>query len=450
MEREQFQKELMKRALEQGFEHCEVYFESAENFEVLVLEGEISHYENSSQTGICFRGIYSGSMGYAYATTMEEETIDYIIQQSKENAEVIEETEKEVIFEGSDEYTQIDSYNENLKMLSPEQKMEAAKEMEKGALQEYEQVSIDYCVLQTIDKTIALSNSKGLSLCHRKNGIAANISTIAQQNGDVKTASEDWISNDWSAFYPQEIGRKAGQKAVSHLGAYSLESGEYRVLLENHVAAELLSVFAGIFYGENVQKGFSLLNGKLKEKIASSKVTLRDDGLLKNAPGSVPFDHEGVAVKNKVIIENGRLETFLYNLKSATKHNTVSTGNGFKDGYKSTVKTKCTNLYIQQGGKTPRTLMAQLGEGILITDIAGLHSGANAISGDFSLSAEGFWLERGQIVRPVEQITIGGNFYTMLKLIEEVGNDLKFIIQGSNGVMGAPMIMIKRLSVAGI
>ena len=137
-------------------------------------------------------------------------------------------------------------------------------------------------------------------------------------------------------------------------------------------------------------------------------------------------------------------------LKSATKHNTVSTGNGFKDGYKSTVKTKCTNLYIQPGGKTPRTLMAQLGEGILITDIAGLHSGANAISGDFSLSAEGFWLERGQIVRPVEQITIGGNFYTMLKLIEEVGNDLKFIIQGSNGVMGAPMIMIKRLSVAGI
>ncbi len=107
--------------------------------------------------------------------------------------------------------------------------MEAAKKMEQGALQEYEQVSIDYCVLQTIEKTIALSNSKGLSLCH-KNGIVANISTIAQQNGDVKTASEDWTSNDWSTFYPQEIGRKAGEKAVSHLGAYSLPSGEYRVL----------------------------------------------------------------------------------------------------------------------------------------------------------------------------------------------------------------------------
>lgn len=440
----------MEKALAEGFEHCEVYFEAKENFEVLVLEGEISHYENSNEIGICFRGIYNGNMGYAYATTMEQQTISYLIEQSKQNAQVIEETEKGVIFEGSVYYPEINSYNETLKLLSPEQKMEAAKKMEQGALQQYEQVSIDYCVLRTIEKTIALYNSKGLDLCYSKNGIFANISTIAQQNGDVKTASEDWLSNDWSAFEPQEIGRKAGEKAVSHLGAYSVKSGEYRVLLENHVAAELLSVFAVVFYGENVQKGFSLLGGKMKEKIASSKVTLKDDGLLENAPGSVPFDHEGVAVKNKILIENGRLESFLYNLKSAAKHGTNSTGNGFKHGYKGTVKTKCTNFYIQPGGKTPRTLMAQLGEGLLITDISGLHAGANAVSGDFSLSAEGFLLERGQIVRPVEQITIGGNFYTLLKLIEEVGNDLKFIMPTANGTMGAPMIMIKRMSVAGI
>lgn len=440
----------MKKALAEGFEHCEVYFEATENFEVLVLEGEISHYENSNETGICFRGVYNGNMGYAYATTMEQQTISYLIEQSKQNAQVIEETEPEVIFEGSVYYPKINSYNEALKLLCPEQKMEAAKKMEQGALQQYEQVSIDYCILQTIEKTIALCNSKGLDLCYRKNGIFASISTIAQQNGDVKTASEDWLSNDWTAFKPQEIGRKAGEKAVSHLNAYSVESGEYKVLLENHVAAELLSVFAVVFYGENVQKGFSLLGGKMKEKIASSKVTLKDDGLLENAPGSVPFDHEGVAVRNKTLIENGRLESFLYNLKSAAKHGTNSTGNGFKHGYKSTVKTKCTNFYIQPGGKTPRTLMAQLGEGLLITDISGLHAGANAVSGDFSLSAEGFLLERGQIVRPVEQITIGGNFYTILKLIEEVGNDLKFIMPTANGTMGAPMIMIKRMSVAGI
>ena len=440
----------MENALAEGFEDCEVYFEQTENFEVLVLEGEISQYETSDTIGICFRGIYQGNMGYAYATTMEQETIAYLIAQAKENAEVIQETESEVIFAGSPCYPEINSYKEELKALSPTQKVEAAKKMEQGALQQYEQVSIDYCTLQTTDKTIALCNSKGLNLCHRKNGIFANISTIAQQNGDVKTASEDWLSNNWATFQPQEIGRKAGEKAVSHLGAYSVKSGEYRVLLENHVAAELLSVFAVVFYGENVQKGFSLLGGKLKEKIASSKVTLKDDGLLENAPASIPFDHEGVAVKNKTLIENGRLESFLYNLKSAAKDGMSSTGNGFKDGYKSTVKTKCTNLYIQAGGKTPRTLMAQLGEGLLITDISGLHAGANAVSGDFSLSAEGFLLERGQIVRPVEQITIGGNFYTLLKSIEEVGNDLKFIMPRANGTMGSPMLMVKRISVAGI
>ena len=96
MEREQFQKILMESALKQGFEHCEVYFEATENFEVLVLEGEISHYENSNQIGICFRGIYKSNMGYAYATTMNEQTVQYLIEQAKENADVIEETEKEV------------------------------------------------------------------------------------------------------------------------------------------------------------------------------------------------------------------------------------------------------------------------------------------------------------------------------------------------------------------
>lgn len=450
MEREQFQQELMKQALQQGFKDCEVYFEGTEIFEVLVLEGEISHYESSTQTGICFRGIYHNNMGYAYATTIEKQIIPYLIAQAKENAQVIEASEKQVIFEGSKHYTKINQFNEQLKMVSPMQKMEAAKKMEQGALQQYEQVSIDYCVLKTVEKTISLSNSKGLSLCCHKNGITANISTIAQQNGDVKTGSEDWLSNDWSAFHPQALGKKAVERAVSHLGAYSLKSGEYRVILENHVAAELLAAFAPVFYGENVQKGFSLLKGKLKEKVASTKVTLRDDGLLENAPGSIPFDHEGVAVENKVLIENGRLETFLYNLKSAAEYGVASTGNGFKENYKSTVNTKCTNLYIQPGGKSPRTLLAQLGEGLVITDIAGLHAGANAISGDFSLSAEGFFVERGQIVRPVEQITIGGNFYSLLKSIEEVGNDLKFISPGRNGTMGAPMIMVKRLSVAGI
>ena len=202
-------------------------------------------------------------MGYAYATALEEDTVNYCLHQAKENAKIIEEAEKEMIFEGSSFYPEMDNYNPALEKLSPKEKMAAAKAMEQGALQEYDQVSIDYCVLRTMEKTIAIANSKGLSLFHRKNGIAASVSTIAQQNGDVKTGSEDWRSNDWSAFSPKEIGRRAGQKAVSHLGAYSLESGEYKVLLENHVAAELLAVFAGVFYGENVQKGFKKLNSEL-------------------------------------------------------------------------------------------------------------------------------------------------------------------------------------------
>ena len=195
-----------------------------------------------------------------------------------------------------------------------------------------------------------------------------------------------------------------------------------------------------------MQKGFSLLKNKIGEHIASSNITIIDNPLLENGFATTAFDSEGVATFRKNVVESGVLKTYLYNLKSAAKDNTVSTGNGFKSGFKGAVSTSTTNFYIENGTVDFDKMAEEMHNGLYITDVAGLHSGASAISGDFSFAAEGFKVENGKITTAVNQITIAGNFYNILNNIAIVGNDLKF----NSSAIGSPSLMIKDISVGGL
>lgn len=161
--------------------------------------------------------------------------------------------------------------------------------------------------------------------------------------------------------------------------------------------------------------------------------------------GTQPFDSEGVSGKNKAVIENGVLKTLLYNRRTAKKDGVASTGNGFKIGLTGSVKTAPTNFYLAKGMLSQEALLAQMGDGLLLTSLMGLHAGTNAVSGDFSLSAEGFRIKGGRIDTPVEQITVAGNFYQLLAEVEEIADDLYF---GSGGV-GSPSVLVRGLAIAG-
>ncbi|MBS4053737.1 MAG: TldD/PmbA family protein, partial [Thermaerobacter sp.] len=219
----------------------------------------------------------------------------------------------------------------------------------------------------------------------------------------------------------------------------------YKVLLRHDVASELLATFASSFSAEAVQKGLSLLKDKLGEAIMSSSITIIDDPLLPERPNSAPFDAEGVATKTKTVVGEGKLVTLLHNLKTAKKDGVASTGNAHKAAFNAPVTVAPTNLYIQAGGKVYAELVAELENGLVIIAVQGTHSGANPVSGDFSLSAYGYLVEDGKVVRPVNQITIAGNFFAMLSNIQGVGNDLLF----KYGSVASPSLLIGSLAVSG-
>lgn len=450
MDLQAFQHQLLEKGKTAGFTDMEVYIQGGQSISVRIFKGEVDHYANSVTRGVSFRGLYNGKMGYAFSEIISDEAVESLIHQAKENASIIEDDEVEEIYQGDSEYVQIQNYNESLKEVPLDIKINAAKQMEKSAFAVDTRVKgVNYCMFAYGEGESTIANTKGLQIQDSGNYAYAYISVQVEGNNVVKTGDSYWVGRDFSAFDPKKVGEEAAKEALANLNASSLTSGKYPILLRNDVAAVLLQTYAGVFFANSVQKGFSLLQGKIGEKIASSLITIRDDAHYPDGLGSTAFDSEGVATQNTVVVQDGILKTFLHNRKTAKKDGVKSTGNGFKGSYKSTVEISATNYYIVPGSTPRDKMIEQMEKGILITDVAGLHSGTNSVSGDFSLAASGFLIENGKIIRPVDQITIAGNFFTLLQEIEEVGSDLRFYMPGGSGTMGAPTLRIKELSVAG-
>lgn len=443
-----FKHKIFKKAKEEGFNESEIYFIRGNSFEVNIFKGEIAQYKNSAPMGLSFRGIYNNKMGYAYTERIDDSVIDTLIKNAKENALIIEQT-SETLYKGDKNYPNAGKVSPLINKLTVEEKINMAKVMETIALEEDKRViSVDNSIIASGETEVYISNTHGLELNQSFGNVIAHISVRAEENGKIKIGHETWGAKDFENFDPKSISKKAVNNAISKLYASTIKSGKYNILLENKMAVNLLTTFIGNFYAENVQKGYSLLKGKVGKPVASSIVTIRDDISHPKSLQSLSFDSEGVAVFNKVVIENGILKTYLYNLKAATKENRSSTGNGFKASFKSSIGTACTNFYIQPTNDSVLDIIKKMNNGILITNLGGLHSGTNSISGDFSLLADGFLVENGNVIKAVEQFTIAGNFYSLLNSIIGIADDLYFSLSGE--VIGSPSILVSNIDVAGV
>ena len=450
MEYNAFKEKFFIAAARHGFDCWELYYAKSSRFSVRVRNGEITEYKNADEAGLSFRGVYKGKMGYAFTERMDAGLIDVLLDKASENAQVINSDDVELLFRRKESYAESHAVNRALDELSAQEKIQMALNMEKAALEADSRVkSADYCTVITGSDEVCISNSYGLDLSHASNALYAYLQPVVEENGVVKTWFDFWHDRDLAAFSPEKLARGAVTSALTYLTAKTIPSGEMAVLLSPLAAADLFTAFVSVFYAERVQKGFSLLKDKVGTCIASPAVTIHDDGICDKSADEVVFDSEGVPCRNKTVIDKGVLKTLLYNLKSAEKDHTDSTGNGFKQSFRSPVDTACTNFYIEPSGLTPDQMISGLPYGINITELSGTHAGVDSISGDFSLSASGLLIENGRVTRPVEQIVAAGNFYDLLHNITSVGNDLRFGMSESAGCVGMPSIMVSRMNISG-
>ncbi len=441
-----FKDQLLKEAKNLGFEECEIYYSDSESLSLNIYEGEVEKYKLNNSFGLSFRGKINGKMGYSYTEILDEEAITTLITNAKDAALSIENDDIQFIYEGDKEYKKIDSFKKELENVKPDELISLALDMEKECKKQCEKVvSFQGCGIGYGKSTYGIINSKGLNLKNSTNSLTAYVVPIVEENNQKYDGTGYVLAKKIDDIKPEELAKQGLEEALSKIGGRSIQSGKYKIIVFNEAMVSLLGTFSGIFNAEQAQKGLSLLKGKEGEVIASDIVTLIDDPHLEDGLATTAFDDEGVATYKKEIITNGKLNTLLYNLKTAHKAGVKSTGNGFKSSYASTIGVSSTNFYIKPGKKSFEELCKHVNNGVIITDFAGLHSGASAVTGDFSLAAKGFMVEDGKKSFPVEQITVAGNFFSLLKDIEEIGSDLKFPMSS----IGCPSVVVRELSVAG-
>lgn len=447
MEINEFMNRLLTESETEDFSESEIYLNKSKNFEIRLYKGEIDYYEENEEYGIAFRGKYNDKMGYSYTEKLDESIINSILDNAKNNALIMED-DKEEIFKGSDNYKELRSltgiYDHDRQL-----KINLLKSIEEKIYELDDRIrNINYCIYADEKTGEQIINSKDLNLNYTNDIGYIYVSVVAEEEGEIRTATNYQLFRNIDEVDPDKFSKKIVENTVNQFGAKSIESGQYSIILRNEVVIDLLSTFSSTFSAENVQKGLSLFKGKLGKKVAASKVTLVDDPFYDKGYRRVPFDSEGAAAQYKEVINEGKLTTFLHNLKTAKKDKVETTGNAYRSSHKSKISISPTNMYLKKGDNTFDSLLNNLDEGLIIEDVQGLHSGANQVSGEFSLSARGFYVEDGEIKRPVEQITISGNFLQLLKDIRLLGDDFKMGLPRS-GHMGAPSVLIEGLDVSG-
>lgn len=449
MELKKYIESVFETGSKYGLEDMEVYYSKASELTIEVFEGEIDGYQLSRTEGVSFRGKCDGKVGCSYTEHVDEASIAALVRDAAENAGIIDSDDEEELFAGAADYAEVKTYFPDLADVEARDKIAFVKKLEAAALALDERITaVEGCSYGEETGETVLANSKGLYLKDSRNSAYAYVSVVARDGDQLKTAMAYRAGNDFGLFDADEIAREAVDSAVSMLGASEVKSGEYEIIFRNTSFASLLSAFQGIFSAEMVQKNLSLLKGRLGSEIGSGKLTIVDDPFMEGGLASRSFDGEGVPCSFKKVVDKGVLNTYLYNLRTAKKHSTESTGNAGRPSWKSRVTVSPTNFYVEKGGVTYEDLVGSMEHGLVITRMEGLHSGLNAVSGDFSLSASGYEIENGRIKKPVEQITVAGNFYNVMQDVVEIADDLKFGLPHGTYV-GSPSVKIRKIAVAG-
>lgn len=453
MDRKEFINRLFERADARANQSeglpCEAYYSADSSFEVQVRNGEILDYNVSDSIGLGFRALVNGRMGYASTQVLDDEAIDLLVDGALENAELIESEDKQFIFEGSASYPELPLYNPALDEIDAAKKIELARELERLTLaQDVRVQQVEDCGVFSASSENVIVNNRGLNVASKANMLGGYVVAIAREGERATTGMKMFYFMDPDAIDIEATARAAVQDAISGLDAAPVSSGEYRVLLRNDVAGTMLSTFSSIFSAENAQRGFSLLKDREGEIIAADCVTIVDNPHLASGGASQPFDGEGVATQVKDIVSAGKLNTLMHNLKTAHKQGVETTANAARGAFSASVGVAPSNFYFKPSDLSWNQMLKTTDDGLMITSLMGAHSGANPISGDFSLAARGFRVRNGELAEAVDQITIAGNFYTLLKDIEAVGGDLEFRFPGAS-CYGSPSILIKALAVAG-
>ncbi len=437
----------VEAALAAGAGDAEAWCEESTSRQIRVYDGAVESLSDAGSRGIGIRAFLDGRSGYAYGTDLGEDGLRTLGEAAHAAAEVSDPDE----FGGlpADNGTTAVEALESSEMTgwSTERKVDLALAIERAARAPDGISQVENAVYSDAAGAAAIANSRGFAASYRATQAWAYASAFAGEGEDLMTGMGIGLGRDPGALDPEAIGTEAADRALDLAGARQPESRRCAVVLDAFVAASFAGFIGSMLSADAVQRGRSLFAGKEGEEVAEAAFVLADDGRDPEGPASAPFDGEGSATRRTPLIEQGRLAGYLYDARTARKGGGETTANARRGSYRSAPVVGTTNLLVEPGAATLEELCARAGDGLYVTDVAGLHSGVNPVSGTFSVGASGRLIEGGELGAPVREITIASDLVSMLRSVVEVGSESRWVPLGGS-VKAAPML-VSEMSVSG-
>jgi PmbA protein len=431
-----------------GVKEAEVFAQEANSLKISVYRGDVEELASSTGRGLGVRAIVDGAVGYAYTTDMSDESLAATAKAAADNASVAGSDEFNGLPQPAESYPDLELHSAGLAGTALTDKIDIARNMEYEALKRDARVAkVEASQYVEADSRVAIASSAGINREYREGACYAFLQAIVEQEGEMQTGIAFTTGREPSQLSSADCGREAADRALMLLGGSQCDSMSCPVVMDPFVTASLFSVIGSMLSAEAVQKHRSMFAGSEGKPVASDMVELVDDGLHPDGLASSPFDGEGVPCRSTQLIVDGVLQGFLHDTYTAGKAGRNSTGNAARGSYRSLPHVGTTNLRLIGGSGSATEIIAQVDSGLFVTGVSGIHSGANPVSGDFSVGATGVLIKGGKLADPVREITIAGNLLEILKGIQAVADDNRWIPFG--GSIHAPTIMIEEMTISG-
>jgi len=435
-----------------GADAAEAYVQDSLGREIRVFDGEVESLTEAGERGLGVRCWVDHRVGYAYGTDLGDDAVRELADAAVEAAWVADPDEFAAPPEATDAApAEIEGLADpEFATWSTGRKIELAKAIERAAREaDPRVVAVETVVYADEAQRVALASSTGLAGRYEATSAYAYLQAIAEDDGDKQTGLGFGMGRSPHVLEPAAIGREGAERATSLLGAAKPASRTCPVVLDPIVAASFAGFIGGTLCADAVQRGRSPFADRLDDEVASAALTLTDDATDPAGLNSSPFDAEGSPSGRTALIEAGRLAAYLHDAYTARRQGdgARTTANASRAGYRSPPSVSTSNLVVARGERSFEELLAEAGDGVYVTDVAGLHSGVNPVSGTFSVGATGRQISGGQLADPADEFTIASDLQSMLKAVAGAGSEPRWVPFG--GSVSTPALLIGEMTVAG-
>jgi len=424
----------------------DIVVERNESLDLEIQDGKVEKVEQSTSLGLGVRVLDQGRTGLASTERLSSEAIELAFKNACENAKLQDPTEVIMLDAPTEipDSSLLELHNPELDQLNSEQLTELGFSIEDSVkAADKRVVSIPYLGVSRGRNESLLLSSRGVSYTQHSNEVAAWCGPLLQDGDSRKSGMKILNRREWDPKAGKRVGEEAVEKAAELLNASPIQSAKMPIVLDEYTAPGFLAMYFRSFSAEAAQRGLSRLKGKLGQKIAVPELTLMDDPHRLGGKRSCFMDSEGFLTKQLPLIENGIFRNFLYHVESARKENKTSTGHASR-GYSGGISTRSHNLVCPAGAYSLDQLCALEKKCLLVTELEG-QAGCDPVSGDISIGVQGFLIENGRRVQPVDSVTVAGNFFDVLNNIRGYGNTY----QPELTQLFIPALLIQEMSVSG-